>query len=474
MCVCQKGYFQRDCSDTPLRVLVASNVSECGGRALRHMTPGTQDIWCANKFVDATGYTDVQLTILAIPTANVTCHIESSSTIEAQVVQYSGVFPAGSPVGSTVLLQIAGVKDLGQEPPVQFTITAQCESNDIRFDTAAAQHSAYTTDVRFPVVEQIVPMIASYIGQQITITGRDLSNNTVVDVGGEDVSGPLIMRTILLNTTSDELWEVSFPPESAISCWENRTTAFYQDRSRVHTDSARRRKKAPAGGGKSGGGAGGGGGAGNAGSTSTVLSSGGEKSEASSGGVNGTEDIYRVSAESVHWYTYWREYAKNQTKAGAQPVFTGAGTYANTSLWTGETAHDATTLLVVNATDMTNIHFLNRVTPGPLISRTILAAAMVVDPSNPDRNFTLFREYVQAYNFSNDGSQISFLTPVHSKIADQLNNGYAAITLRVQETGTAVQVQRLLFLTEDCPMFGMFGRGVDCRHCVPNAFCPGG
>ena len=166
------------------------------------------------------GYSDVELTILASPSADVTCRIQSSSIADVQAVQ-TARFPAGSALGSTASLQIAGVKDLEQDEAVPFTITAWCESSDLRFDMATAEsEAAYVTDVRFPIVERMSPVMASYVGQQITIIGRNLGSDTVVEVGGVDVSGQPVMRTILVNTTADELWEVSFFNEPAISSWE--------------------------------------------------------------------------------------------------------------------------------------------------------------------------------------------------------------------------------------------------------------
>lgn len=134
-CSCERGYFQRDCDDTPLRMSIAHNVSECGGLALEHRPPGIQYVWCADALVNSTGYTDMELTILASPSASVTCQIESASNAKARAVRSMVVFPVGSPLGSTASLQVGGVKDLERELPSQFTITARCQSDDLRFDT---------------------------------------------------------------------------------------------------------------------------------------------------------------------------------------------------------------------------------------------------------------------------------------------------------------------------------------------------
>ena len=78
-------------------------------------------------------------------------------------------------------------------------------------------------------MERVLPALSSYIGQQITIIGRDLGNETVVEVGGIDVSGPPIHRTVLVNATSEELWEVAFLNESEILAWEVNASAAYED-----------------------------------------------------------------------------------------------------------------------------------------------------------------------------------------------------------------------------------------------------
>ena len=95
LCSCERGYFQRDCDDSPIRISKPNNVSECGGPALEHKTPGTQYVWCADAVVDSMGYSDVELTILTSPSADVTCRIQSSSIADVQAVQ-TARFPAGS------------------------------------------------------------------------------------------------------------------------------------------------------------------------------------------------------------------------------------------------------------------------------------------------------------------------------------------------------------------------------------------
>ena len=74
-------------------------------------------------------------------------------------------------------------------------------------------------------------------------------------------------------------------------------------------------------------------------------------------------------------YPYWREYAENHHRKGEPPVFYASGTYANASLWSGAALQDATTRLALMGSS--NIVFLRKVTPGPIIDRHVLASAMV-------------------------------------------------------------------------------------------------
>ena len=127
----------------------------------------------------------------------------------------------------------------------------------------------------------------------------------------------------------------------------------------------------------------------------------------------------------------------------------------------------------MNLTSMAGAELLHPISVGPLMFRRLLGSALIVDADDEATNYTLFREYVQPYNFTRTKTGASFLTPTHREVKGALVGGYANISLYMA-SGTAANVTRLLFLTEDCPTFGMAGRGESCRPCPPGGYCPGG
>ena len=127
----------------------------------------------------------------------------------------------------------------------------------------------------------------------------------------------------------------------------------------------------------------------------------------------------------------------------------------------------------MNLTSMAGAELLHPISAGPLMFRRLLGSALIVDADDEATNCTLFREYVQPYNFTRTKTGASFLTPTHREVKGALVGGYANISLYMA-SGTAANVTRLLFLTEDCPTFGMAGRGASCRPCPPGGYCPGG
>lgn len=218
-CVCMPGWFTAACSDMPLRLHIRRNVSECG-TALVQALPGLQLFDCEGA-LNATGFTDVKLSILASPSADVACTVESTAPAEAKIVQPVGGFRQGDSIGTVTLHRIAGVADLTPGDDGRFSIRARCRSSDRWFEGAMAEALAFTTDVEFPRLLQMSPMITAFVGQQVTIRGQGLDGNysTSVEIGGVSVSGPPIMRTVLFNETAGMLWDVTFVDEPAIDEW---------------------------------------------------------------------------------------------------------------------------------------------------------------------------------------------------------------------------------------------------------------
>ena len=83
---------------------------------------------------------------------------------------------------------------------------------------------------------------------------------------------------------------------------------------------------------------------------------------------------------------------------------------------------------------------------------------------------SLVRELVQPYNWTRHDAHISFLTPTAEEVRDSLGPaGYVPVRLR-HPLGTVANLTQLVVYTEDCPRFGMFGRGLSCRTCPAGGY----
>ena len=168
------------------------------------------------------------------------------------------------------------------------------------------------------------------------------------------------------------------------------------------------------------------------------------------GDNNGGNGDGRSSTGVSQWYPYWRDYAKEQEKEGSPPIFSASETYSALSFWN----RSEISFTVLNLTSTDKIELGHQISPGPLAFRQLLGAAVVLDPHEPGNNFSIFREYVQPYNFSRGAAAVSFITPTYERVRDELDSGnYATITLTMS-TGTAVNATKLLFYSADCPAFG--------------------
>ena len=134
---------------------------------------GLQSTQCEDVALRRTGESTLEVMVLASPMYEVQCAIESKSPDEVVVPQSRFVtFAANSPARSKESTVIAGVKDLLLEDSIRFTLAVRCQSADARFDTAAASVQAFATDVQFPTIESVRPALSSFVGQQVTISGR--------------------------------------------------------------------------------------------------------------------------------------------------------------------------------------------------------------------------------------------------------------------------------------------------------------
>ena len=231
------------------------------------------------------------------------------------------------------------------------------------------------------------------------------------------------MQTVLLNHSSNSLWEIEVEDGEDFSDWEIRTSASYRpdmDTSswdaRMEIDPTKRRSQSQ-------------------GQRSS-------QTNASSPAVD--------QNPSTHWYPFWKEYNDEQSHS-QPPVFSASTTYENMTLWDGtpEYAGLHQPEAQINISMSNTLRKVRLVTPGPLIFRRLLGSALLVDADDPEKQFTIFRELVQPYNFSRSVSEVTFLTPTQDKVAVALDmDGYATIVLHMP-TGTVATVQRLLFYTED-------------------------
>ena len=184
-------YFRRDCDDMPLQLRLGGNVSECGGQALRTDTLGVQVLQCEDEALKSAAITEVILTILTSPEAEVTCKVESSDPSQATVESPLVAFKRGSPLRSSESVTVAGVKDTVMGDNMPFVIAAVCSSADIRFEGATAEASAYVNDALLPFVEKITPALVPFVGILVKVSGSglDVDTETEIEVGGIRVSG---------------------------------------------------------------------------------------------------------------------------------------------------------------------------------------------------------------------------------------------------------------------------------------------
>jgi hypothetical protein len=110
-----------------------------------------------------------------------------------------------------VAVPFIGVKDLLDDGDQLFTfLIGPCTSLDSRFQIARAHPlaSAWNTDVPFPGVKDVTPATSSFVGQRITVHGRNFDPNCSVSVNGIELSGPIVNRTVFLNLSSGLEWHV--------------------------------------------------------------------------------------------------------------------------------------------------------------------------------------------------------------------------------------------------------------------------
>ena len=112
-------------------------------------------------------------------------------------------FQPGNESHLTGVVSLDGNKDVVPEAELFVDVAVTCDSNDRRFDGAAAATTTTVQDVQFPFIERMSPLVTPYVGTGMTIEFH--LNASFVDeawltvlVGGVDVSQDPVKSTTRL------------------------------------------------------------------------------------------------------------------------------------------------------------------------------------------------------------------------------------------------------------------------------------
>jgi hypothetical protein len=313
-----------------------------------------------------------------------------------------------------------------------------CAGEDRHFDTAQVLHSSTNENVPFPLPVSLFPATVSYMGKMVTLSGRhfeDYTDGIEVLVGDVKVNGGKVLRTVLVNSSSNTLIQISFEGGAAAE-WERELSALIPALQTAPQSRSRR---------------GGGGGM----KANNVLFKAGPEDSSDDDSGNRTQN---PSADDVTNSADWYEdlLAFNSLHNLTSPAGVSVDdTFRN--------------LIRVNSTipafqDPSYVIEHESLPPGPMLGREVLGAANI---SLGNDTYTVYREFVQPFNFSMPvPTQFVFLSPPWtSEITDgATDGGYANITIRTAAGPQAVASQSL-FYTKSCPDIGWFGSGLGCRLC---------
>ena len=105
---------------------------------------------------------------------------------------------------------IFGAIDADADGDSPYAVAVRCASDDARFDGAEARAGAVNVDVPLPRISKMHPTVAPYIATQVTIVGENLrGRNLTVSVGDVVVSSAPILRTVLVNASSERIMQAS-------------------------------------------------------------------------------------------------------------------------------------------------------------------------------------------------------------------------------------------------------------------------
>ena len=150
-------------------------------------------------------------------TSMVTCDLVVSDPGEAFLDRSTITFVPG---GHSQTVHIVGVPDYIEDGPQPFSVgISKCSSSNLNYDFSEyrAIGQSWNLDVPFPKIVSLEPSSSSMVGQQVTIQGLDLLNDTQVYVSGCLISGPPVLRsTLRLSDASYEVLQTALAPGSLL------------------------------------------------------------------------------------------------------------------------------------------------------------------------------------------------------------------------------------------------------------------
>jgi hypothetical protein len=185
-CSCVGGWALPDCSLFVFISDVLGNTSELGAA-------GSEAI--------------VRISLRRAVSSSVVCLLRVSRPDEAALERSTISFMPGG--DRSLVVPMVGIPDYVEDGPQRFTIDfSKCSSPDGQYvftDIEIGQ--SWNEDVPFPEIVSVEPTSSSMIGQQVTILGSKMLNDTQVYVDGLLISGPPGLRCVL--HVSGATYEVS-------------------------------------------------------------------------------------------------------------------------------------------------------------------------------------------------------------------------------------------------------------------------
>jgi hypothetical protein len=183
-CQCRAGWFPSEgngaCSTFVLNATLVGNTNECQGSPksssfllpLSGEVPGKQSIFCSAARAKWNGQSTLQLRLNSLPVAPTGCTVSITPPSEARPVSNQIELPMRD--GPGLQVQLEGMTDNWSDGDQPFQIQVACSGQDARFDGAKLAIPGVNLDVAFPNIKSVYPTVSVFIGQQLTITGKNL------------------------------------------------------------------------------------------------------------------------------------------------------------------------------------------------------------------------------------------------------------------------------------------------------------